>query len=302
MSIFSRGPKIGAPQPAQATAVNQPFKAYNVIVQPPAMQPPTGGDVMQTILKHLSDIENFPPGLALLQGIQASGKQVGVKYMGPGNNQAAGTPKGYCVLRMKHDMGDQAGFAVELTATIQRMTLAGHDVNWLAKELYKVQIPLWNGGMMASPFRNLPVPPPLPVALGRKPIPQLPTVPIVALINSYQAGAAMPGLDQMDALALVLEPWMQAGTGCATRINYDPHKTVVNGVNRPAQCGLYHELVHAYYNVIGKQLGREDSINEGNGGRLFEAMAVGLGPFATRTICENSFRAALGVQARTTYP
>ena len=302
MSIFSRGPKIGAPQAVQVVAVNQPFKAYNVIVQPPAMQPPTGGDVQQTILKHLSDIESFPPGIALLQGIQASGKQVGIRYAGPGNNQAAGAVRGYYVLRMKHDAGDAAGFAAELTATIQRMTLAGNDVNWLAKELYKVQIPLWNGGMMVSPFRNLPTPPPLPVGPGRKPMPQLPTVPIVALINSFRAGAAMPDLDQMDALALVLEPWMQAGAGAATRINYDPHKTVTNGLTRPPQVGLYHELVHAYYNVIGKQLGREDSINEGNGGRLFEAQAVGLGPFATRTICENNFRAALAVQARTTYP
>jgi hypothetical protein len=301
VGFFSRGVKVGSPQPAAPVAGNRAFKAYNVIVQTPALQPPSGGDVQATILQHLGEIESFPPGLALLQGIQASGKQVGVKYMGPGNNQAAGAVRAYYVLRMQHDAGNAPAFAAEFTATIQRMTAAGKDVNWLANELYTVQVPLWNGGTMPSPFRGLAVAR-LPARPGAKPLPQLPTVPIVALINSFQAGTAMPSLDQMDALSLVLEPWMQAGLGAATRINYDPYKTMVNGVSRPPQVGLYHELVHAYYNVIGRQLGREDSINEGNGGRLFEAQAVGLGSFGTRTICENNFRAALGVQARTTYP
>ena len=301
MSIFSSGTKVGAPPPTTPVAGKQAFKTYTVIVQPPASQPPAGGDVAATILRHLADIEGFPAGLALLQGIQASGKQVGVRYVGPGNNQAAGGAKAYYVLRMKHDAGLAVAFAAEFTATLQRMTAAGNDVNWLAKELYKVQIPLWNGGMMPSPFRSLPTTK-LPAGPTGKPLPQLPTVPIVALINSFLAGTAMPDLDQMDALSLILEPWMQAGAGAATRINYDPHKTVVNGVSRPPQVGLYHELVHGYYNVIGKQLGREDSINEGNGGRLFEAQCVGLGPFGARAICENKFRAALGVQPRTTYP
>lgn len=279
---------------------NTPFKGYNVIVQPGA-QLPNGGNAQATILRNLEEIEAFPPGLALLQGIQGSGKQVGVKYMGPNNNQAAGAVRGYYVLRMNHDAGNQAVFSQELTATVQRMTLAGHNLNWLADQLYRVTIPRWAGGTMPSPFRNLPagVHPALP---GARPVPQLPTVPIVALLNNFLAGTAMPSLDQMDALVLVLEPWMTAGLGCASRINYDPHKIVVNGQNRPAVVGLYHELVHAYYNAVGKQLGREDSINEGNGGRLFEAQAVGLGDFGNRAICENKFRTALGVPLRLTYP
>lgn len=300
MSFFHRGPKIGAPQPVQVTQGNTNFKNYGVVVQPGA-QLPNGGNAQATILRHLEEIEAFPAGLALLQGIQQSGKQVGIKYMGAGNNQAAGAVRGYYVLRQKHDGGNAADFGQEFTATVQRMTLAGRNLNWLADQLYRVQIPRWTGGTMLSPFRNLPVAPVLALG-GGKPLPQLPTVPIVALLNQYLAGAVLPTLDQMDALVLVLEPWMTAGLGCATRINYDPHKTVVNGQNRPPQVGLYHELVHAYYNAVGKQLGREDSLNEGNGGRLFEAQAVGLGEFANRPICENKFRAALNVPLRTTYP
>lgn len=297
MSFFNRGPKVGAPQPVHVAQGNTPFKGYNVIVQPGANLP-NGGNAQSTIYRNLEEIEAFPPGLALLQGIQGSGKQVGVKYVGPGNNQAAGAVRGYYVLRMNHDAGNQAQFTLELTATVQRMTLAGHNMQWLADQLYRVMIPRWGGGTMPSPFRNLPTAP----QVGARALPQLPTVPIVALVNTYLAGTAMPNLDQMDALVLVLEPWMTAGLGCASRINYDPHKTVVNGQTRPPVVGLYHELVHAYYNAVGKQLGREDSLNEGNGGRLFEAQAVGLGDFGNRAICENKFRTALGVALRTTYP
>lgn len=300
MSFFNRGPRIGAPQPVQVVQGNTPFKGYNVVVQPGA-QLPTGGNAQATILRNLEEIEAFPPGLALLQGIQNSGKQVGVKYLGVNNNQAAGAVRGYYVLRMNHDSGNQGVFTQELTATVQRMNVAGHNLNWLADQLYRVMIPRWGGGAMPSPFRNLPAGV-LPALPGARPVPQLPTVPIIALLNTYLAGTAMPTLDQMDALVLVLEPWMTAGLGCATRINYDPQKTVVNGQNRPAVVGLYHELVHAYYNAVGKQLGREDSLNEGNGGRLFEAQAVGLGDFGNRAICENKFRTALGVPLRVTYP
>ena len=297
MSFFHRGPRVGAPQPVQVVQGNTAFKGYNVIVQPGA-QLPHGGNAQSTILRNLEEIEAFPAGLALLQGIGGSGKQVGVKYMGPNNNQAAGAVRGYYVLRMNHDSGNQAQFTQEFTATVQRMNLAGHNLNWLADQLYRVMIPRWGGGTMPSPFRNLPTAP----QLGPRALPQLPTVPIVTLLNTYLAGTAMPNLDQMDALVLVLEPWMAAGLGCATRINYDPNKTVVNGQTRPAVVGLYHELVHAYYNAVGKQLGREDSLNEGNGGRLFEAQAVGLGDFGNRAICENKFRTALGVALRATYP
>lgn len=300
MKLFHRKPKVSAPQIQQVIVGNTPFKGYNVVVQPGAPMP-SGGNAQSTILRHLEEIESFPSGLRLLQGIQASGKQVGVKYMGPGNNQAAGAARAYYALRMHHDAGTQGPFTAEFTAAIGRMTAAGQNLNWLADQLYRVMIPTWNGGQMQSPFRGLPMVM-IPRPQGQRPVPQTPIQQIVTILNTYLAGTAMPNLDQMDALVLVLEPWMQAGPGVATRINYDPQKSVVNGQARPPQVGLYHELVHAYYNAIGKQLGREDSLNEGNGGRLFEAMAVGLGPFNTRPISENKFRQDLGVALRNTYP
>lgn len=301
MSLFSRKPKVGAPQVQQVTVGNKPLPAYPAVVVQPGAALPNGSNAQETILRHLAEIATFPPGQQLLQGIQMSGKQVGIKYMGPGNNQAAGAARAYYVLRMNHDAQNRVAFSTELGQTIHRMTVGGRDMNWLGNQLYQVTIPTWAGALMASPFRNLPVTY-FPAIGGTRPAPHNPAQRIVNLVNQYVANAAFPGLDEMDALALVLEPWMQAGPGVASRINYDPHKTVVNGLTRPPQCGLYHELVHAYYNAIGKQLGREDSLNEGNGGRLFEAMAVGMGPFAARPISENQFRQALGVPLRNTYP
>lgn len=301
MSWFTRTTKVGRPQAAPQVGGNIPFKNYGVIVQPGLQPLPTGNDSRQTILQHLAEIEAFAPGLALFQAILATGKQVGVKYAGPLNNQAAGTARGYYILRMKHDAQDNLGFSQELALAIGKMTAAGHDMNWLANQLYNVTIPTWNGGSMLSPYRTAPLVVPPGQAVAR-PMPQTPIVTITAQINAYIAQTARPSNDEMDAIMLVLEPWLTPGLGCATRVDYDPNKVIVNGQMRPAQCGLFHELTHALYNVQGRQLGREDSANEGNGGRLFEAAAVGFGPFAARAISENAYRAALGVLPRGSYP
>jgi len=252
-------------------------------------------DYAQTVFQHLNEIQGFVVGQAFLTAMAAFGKRQVLVYGGPNNNQAAGGGvSAYKRLRRFHDRNENANFAAELLATINA---SPHDKAWLADQCYRQDLPLWSAANAMSPFRGLPQPPRAARALPKTPV-QL----AEDLIDSFLAGAALPTRDQMDILCLVLEPWLVNGTGTNTLINYDPHKVVASGTHRPPQVALFHELVHAYYNAAGGQLGREDSLNEDNGGRLFELMSVGLPPFDTRPYSENAFRHALGVSNRAQYP
>lgn len=183
------------------------------------------------------------------------------------------------------------------------LAASSHNKRWLATQCHQAALPLWSGATSPSPFRALPIPPAGPVAQGgARPLPPTPIDMAEQLIDTWLAGTALPDYDKMDILCLVLEPWLRNGTGTNTLISYDPHKVLVAGAHRPPQVALYHELVHAYYNAAGGQLGREDSVQEANGGRLFELMAVGLSPFNARPLSENQFRADIGVALRPMYP
>ena len=57
---------------------------------------------------------------------------------------------------------------------------------------------------------------------------------------------------------------------------------------RAKSIGLAHELVHAYYNVSGLQMG----IDNGDASTaIYEYMCIGLGPWNTEPISENQIRA-----------
>ena len=298
--LFRRGPQVGAPV-AVPTNVNINYTHAPIVIQPATV--PSQGDPSQTILRMLEEIRSFPIGSQFFQALTAAGKQIGVRYAGPNANQAAGTSRGYVLLRQKHDAGDAAAFGQELQQTLNNLQVAtGHGVAWVAQQLYTQTVTTWANAQI-RPYQNPPRPSAAPHAgSGGRPLPLTPPQIIAVLINSYLAGNALPSRDEADAIMLVLEDYLNPGVGVVTRIEFDPHKEIVNGQLRPPHCGLFHELMHAYYNALGRQLGREDSLNERNGGRLFELMAVGMGPFATRPFSENAFRAALGVPLRLTYP
>ena len=327
MSWFNRG--ISKPVPVQSglnDGQRVQWNGTNIQVAYSAQyaQGQGGANYVTTVHQHLTDIDSFPLGQQFLAAIQATGKNVIVVYGGANNNQAAGSAMGYCVLRKWHDGADRAQFGLELNRMI---TASGKSKQQVATELYQKMIPTWGAGTIPSPFRAVPVnvglpspiqpPRPLPPLPGARPLPPIPgSLPkpvkalpmspadaIVAKLDAWIAGTAtLPTNDEIDAILLVLEQWIQRGVGVGTRINYDPHKTVANGQPRPPQVALFHELMHAYYNALGAQLGREDSMNEANGGRLFELMAVGLAPFQARQFSENQMRTVLGVALRPTYP
>lgn len=282
-----------------ATPVGQNLNYPNtpIVIQTPQAQAPGGGDTQQTIYRMLDEIGSLPIGAQLFQALTAAGKQIGVRYAGPNQNSAAGGVKGYVKLRQWHDAQDSKNFAQELGTTLHNLQLAtGHDKTWVAQQLHVQHVPTW-ANQEIQPYGN-------PVHPGSGPLPQGATqLQIIEdLLDRYLAGKELPSLDELDALLLLLEDHLTPGAGVVTRIMFDPHKEIVQGKARPPHCGLFHELMHALYNAQGRQLGREDSIQEGNGGRLFEAMAVGLGLFGKRPLSENGFRAALGVSLRTAYP
>ncbi len=299
--LFRRGPSVGAPV-ATTTTANLAYPYAPIVIQPPMVA--GQGDPSQTIFRMLEEIRSFPVGAQFFMALSAADKQIGVRYAGPNNNQAAGGVRGYVLLRQKHDAQNAVGFGQELQQTLNNLQAAtGNGIPWVAERLYYQQVATWNN-QQVRPYRN-PAPPVVAAphgGNGTKPLPQTPPTIIAGLINAYLAGTALPSRDEADAIMLVLEDYLNPGAGVATRIYFDPHKEVVNGMTRPPHCGLFHELTHAYYNALGRQLGREDSLDEGNGGRLFELMSVGLGPFATRPFSENAFRTALGIPLRLSYP
>jgi len=300
MPLFGKKSRIGRPVPVAPPVGDVLFPGTTVFVRNSAI-PQTGGQYAPTVLRHLADIQGIPVGQDFLQAISALGKRQVIRYHMPNGNQAAGGGvTTYKLLRRYHDAGEPAKFAAELQQTL---TLSGHDKRWLADQCYRTLLPRWSGANSPSPFSNLPHPPRTPVMPSQaKSLPPTPVDLAERLLDIWLAGTTLPDNDQMDILCLVLEEWLRNGTGTNTLVDYDPHKVVVAGLERPPQVALFHELVHAYYNAAGGQLGREDSVDEANGGRLFELMAVGLPPFDTRPYSENQFRRAIGVGLRARYP
>ncbi|MFB8787304.1 MAG: M91 family zinc metallopeptidase [Potamolinea sp.] len=130
--------------------------------------------------------------------------------------------------------------------------------------------------------------------------------------NAFPAPLAPANLDALKhALLIVLQPGMTAGTGCSSRVNWNP---TINGITiggvftpRPAHVGLAHELIHAYNDMMGLQIGIDFGAPSTV---LYEYMCVGLGPWANPAnlaalpnppLTENSIRALSGVPLRPQY-
>ncbi len=286
MSLFSKKPKISSPSSVTHSTLPQIFSGTTIEVRHSGIPYPGGGNYQDTVLRHLEEIRSFPVGQQFFQALTAFGKKQAILYNGVNSNQAAGSPMGYTLLRKYNDNGDDAKFAAELRLTMQRAGLSSGDLGDL---LGKTQLNNWQGGVDQSPF---------PMFLQDR---------IAVQVETWLKGATRLGHAEMDVLMLALYQTapgsIKSGSGVGTRINYDPHKTSTAGIERPPQVKLFHELIHAYYNAGGNQLGREDSAMVTNGGRLFELMSVGLPPFDTAPFSENKLRAEWpGCPQATVYP
>lgn len=275
--------KVGGAQ-VSLTGIEATFPGTQITVKKSDSFP--SGNYMMIVLMHLQEIYERPLGRQLFQALGQSGKRQNIVYGGANTNQAAGSIMGYVQLRKYHEARNLGLFSGELTTTVNA---SGKGRPWIAAKLVDTRLPHWNGTSSASPFA-LNGTGPVAGAKARE------------KLDEWLAGSSLPTLDEMDILMLVMMPWLQPGPGVGTRISYDPNKVSSGGSTRPPPLALAHELVHAYYNAIGGQLGREDSVQESNGGRLFELMSSGLPPFNTATFGENQMRAAWPFAARNAYP
>lgn len=80
------------------------------------------------------------------------------------------------------------------------------------------------------------------------------------------------------------------GTGCGSKVLWNPNVIATPDGSRPAFIGLAHELVHAFRNARGDA--DQDTQTE-------EYLTVGITP--TYTINENKIRSDHGINGRTTY-
>ncbi|MGR9106686.1 MAG: M91 family zinc metallopeptidase [Gammaproteobacteria bacterium] len=98
-------------------------------------------------------------------------------------------------------------------------------------------------------------------------------------------------------LALALEPWLAHGVGAKCTIEFDPWNELTGTSKRPTHVGLFHELVHAWYYVSGRQIFTDDHPEN-------EYMVIGLPGFTRRAnghrrlYSENVYRTELGMTLR----
>lgn len=106
----------------------------------------------------------------------------------------------------------------------------------------------------------------------------------------------------LDELARFLRPWLTAGKGQGSRINFNPDglRSCMGDqmVKRPPEIGLAHELCHAWRNAKGERL-----FDDANSCGFFddEVMTTGFPPYQYERFNENMFRAAWGVPLRENY-
>lgn len=273
---------IRRPIVVAATGQDKLLPGTNITVRG-AVIPSTGGDYATIVIKHLEEIRSFPLGNQFFIALTALGSRQIIVYGGEGSNQAAGSAGGYKKLvkfAEKYINGDKDLFKDELELTLRK---SGLNTRTFANRLKAMKLNNWAGGTTTNPF--------------------ILKQDLASEVDSWLEGKSVPKRgDELDVVVLALSQWLENGNGCSTRINYDPHKTTTASGPRPPHAALMHELMHAYYNAMGGQMGVEESSDQKNGGRLFELQACGLKPFNTAEFSENKFRSELGVGLRASYP
>ena len=281
---------IGAPQLGALR-----YRGGCIEIRPPQIPYPGKNAFQFDVARDLERIEQQDIGHRLLRDLLAADKLIKITYQqlnfarcGLGGlyelcyQYFSANPEGLTDEKVANRAGTYRAFGDELVREMGRAAVSGRE---LARQLLEADLYSWkNGTRRANPFKK---------GDGHDRQGQ-----VEAQIQRWCAGDALPSNDQMDLLSQVLEPTLRPGDGSAVLISYDPLLTT----GRPAEVGLFHELVHAHYTVRGTQLGREDSASEFAGGRHFELMSTGFTPHDNKPFSENRYRQAVSVPARTDYP
>jgi hypothetical protein len=95
------------------------------------------------------------------------------------------------------------------------------------------------------------------------------------------------------------------GAGTDSVVEYNPGRTSIGDgsepwMTRPADVGLYHELVHGA-DAGDAAMDEGETMIDGRNTRRREAQAVGIGPYAGRSGSENDYRSQRGEPPRTYY-
>jgi Effector protein len=247
---------------------------------------PTDPAFQGNVRAALTAIEATPNGASLLQAIinRIPAQRVGI-IKSNNENSCRSLEWTGARTRLAEDYGqgknddvvNQIKFALNMTQ---------HDAAWFVSHIQQTPAYVILGPPVAAPS-NFPI-----------------TALDVQCWLQYERPYPYPFKDQdaktlSNLIMIVIDRMGQhiPGAGASSRVAWNPARTTVtwtsgNVENRPPYIGLAHELVHAYYNVIGGQLAHSEDADHYSG-VLFEYMAVGLGPWQNNPLSENGVRAGV---------
>src|SRR5262245_42272421 len=268
------------------------------------------GDYVNCVMNHLRTIKSTPPGNQFFAKLTEANNNVTITYSNGSTNTSGPSLKACKWLRKCFINQDQAPASLELKKALDNAAIprnGGNDQVWFCEQLLSTPVYHWDpqqNGFNGHPFNPQ----------GYQPLTsqftQLRTG-LMATVDRWKdgaepvastpsaAGSAETDPLKADLVLLVLERFLTNGPGGKSVIRYDPLKTETS-YPRPPEVGLFHELIHAFYNSQGAQLSPQRSDSE-TGGRYFELMAVGLEPFQDRPFSENKIRPYFNCQHRPKY-
>lgn len=242
--------------------------------------------VHNRVVKSLNKINQTPAGLQLFNGLRiarAMGKNVAIQIGGASSCASGGGGPLTRTLLAQAILDQNGNVGAEIQNALNAIPAANPNPHqWLANAMNACPYYTLQGAVNMAPS-NLNVTP-LQVQnwiAGLPPFPQ-----------PFPAGQ----YDQLkNVLLTVLWPGSRQhpGPGSGALVTWNPASaaiTLTTGLvmNRSKSIGLAHELIHAYYNVFGLQMG----IDNGHASTaIYEYMCVGLGPWAAEPISENQIRA-----------
>jgi hypothetical protein len=248
------------------------------------------------VIQSLDKINQTAAGQALFAAIaqnRVNNRNVGIQQpQGQGGSQCACVSPMSDVTRtlLAQAVFDGGNFRNELNACLALAGRAG-DGQWLANRINATPVYDIRGAPSVAPSN-----------LGVSQQEADDWINGVTVFPAPYNGAAVSRLERALLTALWPQARQRPGPGGHSAVRWRSESRTIRlttGVvqTRSKSIGLAHELVHAYYNGAGLQMGRDNPEPDDNGvptvpsAALFEYQCVGLGIWAGEPISENAIRA-----------
>lgn len=259
------------------------------------------------VMKHLEKITTLRSGMALLQNIQRTGKNVKIVMADTGGNAASVETASSPLLVQAINTQNAQMFQNDLKVSLDNAKKAGVQPDFIAQQLTEGLTPVTYSAAknVVQPASKVKTP---AGAAG-------PTV------MAMHANAAMQKLGWLQDFAngtlkvsqlptswkadlpRILRPWLTQGRGANTTVWFDPADWKPCALDpamkgRHPSLGLVHELIHAWHSTTGRAM----QVRKG-AENLEEVITTGLPPFNFEEFSDNKFRAEFGpeVNLRTKY-